>query len=245
MKTMNTDPLLLDSPLKTTVMVIGAGGTGSHFVDGLGMMNQALLQLGHNGLHVTVCDDDRVEPHNIGRQLFGWGDTGSNKASAITARLNRMHGTAWVSKKARVGEKLPACNIVVTCVDNGRTRNKVDEWFKLTMASRNPEGTEEHSVAKHLIYWLDIGNDDRYGQFVLASPDLPTCVDRFGKYDESEEGPSCSSNESLLRQDLFINRIMADMALNLLWDLFRRGRTDKCGGFVNLKTGRMMPILIP
>jgi PRTRC genetic system ThiF family protein len=251
MKTMSTHPLLLDSGLRTTVTVLGAGGTGSHLVEALALMHQALVQLGHNGLQVSLFDDDLVEPHNIGRQFFGPGDLRSNKAAAVIARVNRMYGLAWRSNSARfdTSEKKNMYgigNIVVTCVDNGTTRNRMHHLFKALMARQRPDRPPMlHDEALQTLYWLDIGNDDRFGQFVLSSGDLPTCVDRFGLYDIKETGPSCSAEESLRSQDLFINRIMADHAANLLWDLFRRGRIDKCGGYINLREGTMRPMPIP
>jgi PRTRC genetic system ThiF family protein len=59
---------------------------------------------------------------------------------------------------------------------------------------------------------------------------------------EEDPRPSCSLAESLDQQDLFINQAVATFALNLLWRLFRDGKIEYHGGFINLATGRVNPL---
>ena len=53
---------------KVRIVVVGAGGTGSHVINGLVQLHTALLALGHPaGLHVTAFDDDTVSESSAPR----------------------------------------------------------------------------------------------------------------------------------------------------------------------------------
>lgn len=238
---------LLNGTFRTSVVVIGAGGTGTHIVHGLAMLHNALIQLGHNGLAVNVYDDDVVEPHNVGRQRFGWADVGANKAHALIAHVNRLYGLDWRAGMRRFDPKNGRMgNILITAVDNGSTRNAVHRAFKMGIAHNDiREVQEEHQELVSTHYWLDLGNGDKFGQVVLAAHDLPTCVDLFGRYGEEESVGSCSAQESLTQQDLFINQSVATAGLSLLWDLFRRGKVTSNVIYLNLKDHTMRSTFKP
>ena len=55
---------------------------------------------------------------------------------------------------------------------------------------------------------------------------------------------SCSAIEALERQEPFVNQTMAHHALGLLARLFRHGRIEHHGGFVNLAQSRVQPLPI-
>lgn len=231
-------PCIHSDRFRTSVVLIGAGGTGSHVLHGLAMMHMALVQLGHCGLSVLVYDDDVVATHNVGRQRFSWGDVGTNKATALITRINRQHGLDWQAaiKKYEPRKEGRLGNIVITAVDNGATRNLVHDNFRKALAANGVrEIQEEHMATIETHYWLDLGNDDKYGQAVLAAEDLPTCVELFGRYSEEPVRDSCSAEESLRSQDLYINQAVATAGLSLLWDLFRRAKLERNVVYVNLK----------
>ncbi len=76
---------------------------------------------------------------------------------------------------------------------------------------------------------------------------LPTVVDLFPEIldesnPETDDGPSCSLAEALDHQELFINQAMATFGLDLLWKMFRHGKVDHHGVFVNLSAGRTSPL---
>lgn len=246
-----TDPILLGGALRTSIVLVGSGGTGTHMLEGLAMMHKSLVDLGYNGLTVSVYDNDIVEEHNIGRQQFGWGDVGSNKANKAVMRVNRQYGLDWRASPHSYEFNSTSShngNILITATDSGRSRNLAQRMFKMCMGSNVIDDVTEHREHHDLmrtLYWLDLGNNARSGQFVLGAHDLPTTVDLFGEYDETDEGPSCSAAESLRRQDLFVNKSLATMACHLLWTLFRKGYIDYHGGFMNLETMKMRPIQIP
>ena len=47
---------------------------------------------------------------------------------------------------------------------------------------------------------------------------------------EEDSGPSCSLAEALRKQDLFINSMLAQIGCDILWRMFREGRTFYRGG---------------
>ena len=55
-----TDKYLLSPYHPVTVLVAGAGGTGSQVITNLARMSVALQALGHPGLHLTAFDPDTV-----------------------------------------------------------------------------------------------------------------------------------------------------------------------------------------
>jgi PRTRC genetic system ThiF family protein len=108
-------------------------------------------------------------------------------------------------------------------------------------------------------YWLDLGNNADSGQFVLGQPEnarnkslgvrLPTAAELFPelvdpKLDRKDNLPSCSALEALERQEPFVNQTLAYQALAMLARLFRYGRLNYHGSFVNLRSGRTIPIPI-
>ena len=231
------NPDLLRGPVKT--LVVGAGGTGSHVLTGLVQLHHAMVSLGHpGGLDVTVMDFDTVSPANIGRQMFFPCDIGKNKAQVLVNRINMAMGTIWEasSQQLQRPEDLSNYQLVIGCVDNRKTRQIIASYRNWQPA-----------------YWLDMGNTRDSGQVILGqigkNKELPHVGDLFpSSIDPEAEGeddtPSCSLAEALEKQSLFINRGMALYGLNLLGDLFRYGKIDYHGVFVNMKNARTSPLKI-
>ena len=236
-----------------TVTLIGAGGTGCQMLSALARIHASLVALGHMGLSVTVYDPDTVEEANLGRQLFCESELGLNKAVALVTRFNRFYGTDWKAVPRCVERtELQKTNIIVTAVDNIKTRLEVDDFFRLPSSA--------FGVENECYYWLDLGNAQRTGQIVLGStpackqpttltkytvvdkmPDAKELLD-LENVDEKDSGPSCSLAEALEKQDLFINSTLANIAGSILWSLFRDEAIETAGCYVNLDTLRVTPI---
>ena len=248
-----TEACLLNPTHPVTVNLIGCGGTGSQVLTALSRISFSLTALGHPGFHVTVYDPDTVTQANLGRQLFSVSDVGIHKAVILTSRINRFFSIAWQAvPDIYRGE--PA-NIIITCVDNVRSRIQVAEKW---LAAR---GIPEKCDYETPLYWLDFGNTQQAGQVVLGtfgeirqpasekySPagKLPCITERFdlSTVDEKASGPSCSLAEAIRQQDLFINSTLANTGSHLLWKLFREGMTAHAGVFLNMYTMKMNPILL-
>ncbi len=228
---------------RVDVMVVGAGGTGSHVLTGLVDLHLSMLALGHpGGLNVVCYDDDLVSEANIGRQKFAPSDVGLPKAVVLINRINMTFGLNWKAEVKRIEEKthISTMDIVIGCVDNRAARLEI---VKRCRGS----------------YYLDFGNQRDNGQVVLGqipyeakdrSEDrLPHAGELFPdiinpELEGEDDTPSCSLAEALEKQSLFINKSVADYGLNILSTLFRFGEIGFHGGFINLKTGRTSPLTV-
>jgi len=229
------------------VLVIGCGGSGSAIASGLPYLHQAMLVAGHpGGLLVTIMDGDIISPTNCVRQAFCATEIGLAKAVVMVSRLNLFWGLNWTAVAVALTSKTDISNfdIVIGCVDTRAARqliqDKVQGW------------------RSRVAYWLDLGNSADSGQFILGQPlngrnrrsavRLRTVPELFPEIvAPSLEGdgiPSCSALEALERQEPFVNQVLAYHALALLTQLFRYGRIQHHGAFVNVRENRVQPIWI-
>lgn len=243
------------------VIVIGAGGTGSHILTNLATMSHALSKLGRSPLMVTTYDPDIVEDHNVGRQMFSPADIGQNKAVVLTERINRFFGTDWSAKPVLFNRDIDngdiaVGNIIITCVDTAKARREIGSY--ITIYNGVPSGSGYNRRTGSTYYWLDIGNSLASGQVLLGTCNrieqpkgikspieiLPTWNVEFKGVRDKKTQPSCSLAESLGKQDLFVNKTMATFATNMLWQLFKFYRIHYRGIYVNLESMKTQPILI-
>lgn len=246
-------PTLADETHVITVLLVGVGGTGTHMLTNLAMINHSLIAMGRAGLHVAAMDNDTVEMPNIGRQVFSMSDIGQNKAKVLIERINRYYGFQWVYNAYSYENGTPSSNIVITCVDNVRTRKRVSKSIIYQPGSMYGTSTICH-------YWLDIGNDRSSGQVILGSinmdsyrgyketkdvqPNLPCFTDEFKGVKSTRMKHSCSTAEALMHQDLFINKILATYASQILWDLLKDRMIKIRGMYLNLENMQTRPMLV-
>ena len=227
---------LLEDRHDITVVLVGAGGSGSFMLSNLARINYALIKKGRKGLYVVVVDPDTVSEFNVGRQLFSPSDVGRNKAEVLVERINRAYGTSWKHSSKRIDEKIKAIegNIIITCVDNVKARKQVRKAF----------GRYNGEIYFENHYWLDMGNDKDFGQVILSDmKDLPDIFTLYPKLrDGKKDGPSCSMAESLNRQSLFINSTITQFASVILFDLLTKPKIENHGVFLNLKTMQTKPM---
>lgn len=252
---------LLNPSHPVTINLIGAGGTGSQVITCLARLDITLRELGHPGLFVTVFDPDIVTEANLGRQLFSPSDLGINKASCLVTRINRFFGNNWRAITQTYppdSDKVSPqdfANITITCTDNKDSRLKL--WDILKKCRCN-----NYQDYEKPLYWLDFGNSQSYGQVLLGT--VPKKINQpqvkqfktvsslkviteytdYAAINDDDSGPSCSLMEALEKQDLYINSLLAHLGCHILWKLFREGRIDYQGLFLNLKTMKVNPILL-
>lgn len=229
------------------VLVIGCGGSGSAIASGLPYLHQAMLVAGHpGGLDVTIMDGDVISPANCVRQPFCSAEIGLAKAVVMVSRLNLFWGVTWTALAENLTEKTEISNfdIVIGCVD--------------TRAARQVIQMKVVGSLSRIAYWLDLGNSADSGQFVLGQPlngrnrrsatrlrTIPELFPEIVNPSLDDDGvPSCSGLEALERQEPFVNQVLAYHALALLTQLFRYGRIDHHGAFVNVRGNRVQPIWI-
>lgn len=204
-----------------------------------------MLVGGHpGGLAVTILDGDTISRTNCIRQPFSTNEIGLNKAVVMVSRLNLFWGVHWVAVPEYFTETcdLSRFDIVIGCVDTRGARR--------LLAAR--------LARSRVTYWLDLGNSADSGQFILGEPlngqnqrsatRLRTAAELLPEIINAtldDDGlPSCGAVEALDRQEPFVNQVLAQHALALLTRLFRYGRIEHHGAFVNIATSRVQPIAI-
>ena len=239
------NPELLRRPVRT--LVVGCGGSGSAIASGLPYLHQAMLVAGHpGGLHVTIVDGDLISATNCVRQPFSSAEIGLSKAVVLVSRLNLFWGLNWTAVPEYLNDASDLSNfdIVIGCVDTRGARKLIDK--------------KVCGLRSRVTYYLDLGNSSDSGQFVLGQPlnsrnrrtadRLRVAPELFPELVDERldagDGPSCSALEALERQAPFTNPVLAQHALALLAHLFRYGRIDHHGAFVNIATNRVQPIAV-
>lgn len=240
---------LLRASTRLRILQVGAGGNGSSLLMGLHHLHEALRAYGFAGLHVTLADGDTVSESNLARQSFWPADLGRNKATTLIGRLNLAAGHDWTAlpEHLTTRHQVPS-DIVISCVDSRAARAVIAE--RVT-DRRRPYDQQPY-------YWLDLGNGSRGGQVVLGQPRndhngasvarlrcahelFPAIADTTQPDDDA---PSCGTIEAIERQDLFLNSMLANQALNLVWNLLRYRTLTTHGAFVTSSTGLCTPMPI-
>ncbi|GBF04559.1 UBA/THIF-type NAD/FAD binding protein [Deinococcus aerius] len=219
------------------IAVVGVGGTGSEVLTGLTHLHLALRALDHAGLHITAFDPDEVSHANLVRQRYHHSDLGRNKAEVLVTRVNLACNLDWVAVPLKFsGHRARApWDLVISCVDSRAARRS------LHLAAY---GKGMYTWR----YWLDCGNDLTTGQVVLGTPreagkrlkhHLPCATELHPELMDTavpeDDAPSCSAIEALSRQDLFVGRMVATHALDLLWQLFRHGELTHHARYFELR----------
>lgn len=236
------------------IVLIGCGGTGSEVYDILCQQHIALKARGGEGLQVVAFDPGYVREPNIVRQRFWPCDIGQNKAICLANRYNLLLGTNWTglpyefpmerdksgkmilnSEFIQVGD----IDIIISAVDLPSVRCQLAEL----------------DVDRSVI-WLDFGNKTDFGQAIIgkieakqrkndrSSPNHPHVIEHYPELKQIPDNPakSCSAAETLLTQDVLINRSVACAGMNILWQLFKHGASQINGCLVDLKTSKTTPL---
>jgi PRTRC genetic system ThiF family protein len=245
-----------------TIDLVGVGGTGSLLLTRLVQLNASLLALGMKGIFVRAWDPDKFSEANVGRQNMAPSDVDRYKAEVLISRINRTYGFAWAFENKLYGDrKTNLGNILITCVDSGKARKKIyQNWCVSQNGYLREQMTITNVSPMTSIYWMDLGNARYSGQIILGSRGhvkqpgkkgkhvsmLPHVLDVYpdiDKYDKPDE-PSCSVAESLRKQSLMMNTMMAAWGGQILTDMLMTYRLSYQGVYINLKTYNTNPIPI-
>ncbi len=149
-------------PIRSNIVVVGCGGTGSMVSEGL-----CRLLVNQPDRRLLLIDHDRVEPHNLRRQNFYQGDVGKFKSQALAERLSRFYGREiaysilpysrrLLGEASGYGMSSRAVeSLIIGCVDNSAAR--------LSIAESLDPGT----------WWLDSGNGRHSGQVLIGNARKP------------------------------------------------------------------------
>lgn len=150
-----------------TVTVVGLGGTGAALARAIARTVYHMKQLNLHAPALCLIDPDRVEDHNVGRQLFTPADVGQYKAEVLARRFSYGLGLAveWIPEPLDARRHLGYSTLLVGAVDNHLARR-------------------EMACARAV--WVDCGNLYDAGQVVLGNTaDVDRVLDALS--DEPEE----------------------------------------------------------
>lgn len=231
-------------PSPLSVLVIGAGGTGSEMLDALARLHYTMIEFGGHGLEIAIADDDVVTVPNVGRQRFLHCDVGLPKSQVLAERYGLLYDLhiVWSDCRIRPSDMnlLGRYDLIITCVDSGAFRESVGRRWR----RRRTE-----------TLWLDCGNGASTGQVVLghlgnpagSGNRLPNVFDLYPDLALGDEDnqPSCSLEAALRSQRLGINRFMADTAVfSVLSPLLLSGVIQSHGAYIDLSAPSVRPLPI-
>jgi PRTRC genetic system ThiF family protein len=222
-----------------SIVLVGVGGTGSHMLNRLAVLNDNLIKLGYPGIELVAFDPDIVTKTNVGRQTFTYDDVDYPKVFAMIERINEQYGFSWEGRQKKFDWNdleylINHQGFLISCVDNVDTRKNIyRDYFNnniVRFTSRVP-------------YWIDVGNGDFYGQIVMGcnitNNDLPNIIEVFPKLDDYQDhktSSGCSTMDAILKQSLYINDIMATLTANMLKEFIINMYIEYSMMFINLKT---------
>ena len=164
------------------------------------------------------------------------------------------------------GIKIEQFNIYITCIDDYESRLTLSFLFKekvygshstkklywLDFGNTNNTG---QAILGTLYEENEFEFDDEEDRdqesalkagakekFIKKLPCFDQWASQFNPPKPSENTPSCSLAEALEKQDLLINSSLANSGMQLLWRLFREGKTPYHGVIINLETLTSNPI---
>jgi len=174
--------------LEIPIAIIGAGSIGSFFT-------LSLAKLG--ATDITGYDFDKIEPENIGCQLYGEGDIGKPKIEALKARVLDLTGVEIKAENKEWTENEGA-EIIIVAVDSLEIRRKI--WQKLENDIDCTHIIDGRMGGEFMrIYTIDLNNDE--------------AVKKYLKTLEVKEGEpvSCSA-----RSIVYNNYVLAGLMLSQL-----------------------------
>jgi PRTRC genetic system ThiF family protein len=197
--------------LNTKVLIIGAGGTGSHVAHRLAMLFAALPEISDPSIH--IIDYAPVREANMIRQVHNLKDVGLNKALALAGNLTNAFSVDVQGYSSAHNINHYEYDFIFCCVDSYQYR--MDQ-------SRDFSG-----------WYIDCGNAKDYGQVITSRPTISNIFKDFNFPELPKTEPSCTLSEAMDRQSLFINTVIADIAVLHFTKLISKKSTRKIFGYIS------------
>lgn len=231
---------------KLSIVLIGAGGTGSAVLSQLYQMDKLFKKLDLMKLNITVYDPDTVSEPNIGRQQFWDSDLSLKKSDVLVARFNNFGEANMKSIPTPFSMKDLARfsgDILINCSDSVSLRQDIGDFIDKHSLDENRQSA----------LYLDTGNGEHSGQIVLGTlfkgecDSLLPCVHELypdlAKLEDNNT-ESCSTFAALLKQNFGVNAKVAIEAVTLLFRLLHNHKITRHGAIIDIKHGYTTPIEI-
>lgn len=193
--------------MKYTIIVVGCGGTGSHYVKELGRL---LYGMGDrkNQPRLILVDGDLVEEKNLVRQAFMKQDIGCNKAQVMAEILQQTYGILAEYVDSYIDapldlEKLVAPDdmvVLVGCVDNHQCRQSMHNFYESRKHGIYMDSANEYSAGE-VVVGSRIGGVEMYPDRCAYFPDILEAHEKR-RSEESCEVLNVSAPQHMLTNQL-------------------------------------------
>ena len=158
---LNARKLMLPSPEKIVLHLVGCGGTGSWLAPDIARVALLLREKFHKEVSVIFQDMDVVEEKNVFRQNFCYAEIGKPKAETLASR----YGYAWGLETIALTDPFTSkpkgdyntLYVLIGCVDNTQARTGLHKTLH----------TDAWTHSNYV--WLDCGNTKNYGQILVGT----------------------------------------------------------------------------
>lgn len=191
--------------MKCDIVVVGCGGTGSHYIKELGRL---LFGRSRDDLRIILADGDAVEEKNLVRQAFLPQDIGRNKAQVMAEILSQVYGVEaefydrYIDSPSDL-ESLVRENAVVLlvgCVDNHQCRQSMHHFFVERENCIYMDSANEFSVGE-VVIGSRIGSVDTYPDRCQYFPEILEANEKK-RSEESCEALNASAPQHMLTNQL-------------------------------------------
>ncbi len=216
--------------MKSDIVIVGCGGTGSHYIKELGRYLYGNNCLRNDEIRIILVDGDLVENKNLVRQAFLPQDIGYNKAQVMAEMLSQTYGLSidyydgYIDCEKDIEKLVRDDSLVflVGCVDNHQCRQSMHNFYMNREHCVYMDSANEYQSGE-IVIGLRIGGVEMYPDRAAYFPD----VLQEGAVKRSEE--SCEVLNQVEPQHLLTNQFAA---LILLVNTIKFLSDDWPGGIV-------------
>lgn len=160
-----------------SIIVVGCGGTGSHYIKELGRL---LYGMGaKEKVKLILVDGDYVEEKNLVRQAFLPQDIGYNKAQVMAEILSQAYGITaefydkYIDTPTDLEQLVGKDDVVllIGCVDNHQCRQSMHRFYQSRQHCIYMDSANEYSVGE-VIIGSKIGGIEMYADRCEYFPEV-------------------------------------------------------------------------
>lgn len=189
-----------------SIIVVGCGGTGSHYIKELGRL---LYGMGaKEKVKLILVDGDYVEEKNLVRQAFLPQDIGYNKAQVMAEILSQAYGITaeyydkYIDTPADLEQLVDKDEVVllIGCVDNHQCRQSMHRFYQSRQHCIYMDSANEYSVGE-VVIGSKIGGIEMYADRCEYFPEILE-VQEPKRSEESCEVLNVSAPQHMLTNQL-------------------------------------------
>lgn len=160
-----------------SIIVVGCGGTGSHYIKELGRLLYGMRA--EKKVKLILVDGDYVEEKNLVRQAFLPQDIGYNKAQVMAEILSQAYGITaeyydrYIDTPTDLEQLVDKDDVVILigCVDNHQCRQSMHRFYQSRQHCIYMDSANEYSVGE-VVVGSKIGGIEMYADRCEYFPEV-------------------------------------------------------------------------